>query len=364
MTLSLSSLLAFGTDDELVGVARKTRMLNLIALITLVISFAYCCFYWLFLHLYLVAYYNFVFTIAYLFVFVFTHYHRHKLAKWFFFTVLMLHIFACSSFFMTKASGFHLYYFIVPTGVLLLFELQDKYSKIVLSASSALLFLFCENYINESPLIVVSEQINQLLYQSVFLVVMFVTVIVLTIFAKQIAGHEEHLTKLASTDVLTGLNNRRFFFEQGEKRLQSNNRSGHHFSLLLLDLDYFKNINDQHGHAVGDICLREAGNLLATIPIHNKLCARIGGEEFVVVLPSFGPKRAVQLAEELRDRWQNIHIFNEQGKVVKSTLSIGVASNSKKQEALKDVLVEADKALYFAKENGRNRVHYSQQAQA
>lgn len=261
---------------------------------------------------------------------------------------------------MTRDSGFHLYYFLVPTGVLLLFELEEKYSKIVLSLSSALLFLYCENHINENPLIVVSDKVNHLLYQSVFLINMLEVIFVLTLFSKQIERNEWHLTKLASTDVLTGLNNRRYFFEKGEKLLGDDNKAGYHFCLLLLDLDYFKKINDQYGHAVGDICLKEAGSLFATIPIKNKLCARIGGEEFVVVLPSCGPKRAVQLAEELRDRWQNIHIYSEQGKMVKSTMSIGVSCNFTKQETLQNVLEYADIALYQAKEEGRNRVRYFQ----
>lgn len=360
MTSPRSPLLAFGTESEPVGVARKTRMLNMITLITTIIAAGYCAFYLIFLKLYLVAYYNFIFTIAYLFVFVFTYYHKHKPAKIFFFSVLMLHIFACTNLFMTRDSGFHLYYFLVPTGVLLLFELEEKYSKIVLSLSSALLFLYCENHINENPLIVVSDKVNHLLYQSVFLINMLEVIFVLTLFSKQIERNEWHLTKLASTDVLTGLNNRRYFFEKGEKLLGDDNKAGYHFCLLLLDLDYFKKINDQYGHAVGDICLKEAGSLFATIPIKNKLCARIGGEEFVVVLPSCGPKRAVQLAEELRDRWQNIHIYSEQGKMVKSTMSIGVSCNFTKQETLQNVLEYADIALYQAKEEGRNRVRYFQ----
>jgi diguanylate cyclase (GGDEF)-like protein/PAS domain S-box-containing protein len=164
------------------------------------------------------------------------------------------------------------------------------------------------------------------------------------------------LQDLAMTDGLTGLANRRRLDEALELELRRAQREGHSVALLVLDIDRFKNLNDAHGHQVGDAVLRRLGSIL--MQFHNRagdLAARFGGEEFVLLLPGANEQQAVLVAERLR---QTIQATDFEPPVdVSVTVSIGVASlpgaNAVSPESLVGM---ADGALYEAKRGGRNRV--------
>jgi len=353
---SFLSALAIGTKNEHSSAVQKTRMLNILVLLTVFIALAYTASYMYILNAPMVALYNLLLTSGYLLSFFFSYHRYHKIAKTWYFCLIMLHLFICSNIFFSQESGFHFYYFLVPIGVLLLFELKEKKLKTTLSLMAASLFLYCENTLNENPFHVFSDAANHLLSQSAFLVDMFAIILALTLFSKQIEKHELGLIKQASTDVLTGLNNRRFFFQQGEKLLVKSNKWKQFYSLLLIDLDYFKNINDKYGHAVGDQCLIVVSDVLQKIGPENKICARIGGEEFAIILPHCGPKSAEVIAEHIRSIIEGVDLTTTQGEVVDCTASIGVSYNVTKTESLKVLLEQADLALYKAKDSGRNQV--------
>ena len=351
-----SSIVALGTKNEHSSAVQKTRMLNMLVLLTILIAIVYSVSYMYVLNEPLVALFNLVLTSGYFLSLFFSYQHHHKAAKTWYFSLIMLHLFVCGNLFFTQESGFHFYYFLVPIGALLLFELKEKKLKTTLSLVAASLFLYCENTLNENPLHVFSEAANHLLSQSAFLVDMFAIILALTLFSKQIEKHELGLIKLASTDMLTGLNNRRFFFQQGEKLLVKSNKWKQFYSLLLIDLDYFKNINDKYGHAVGDQCLIVVSDVLQKIGPENKICARIGGEEFAIILPHCGPKSAEVIAEHIRSIIEGVGLTTTQGEVVDCTASIGVSYNVTKTESLKVLLEQADLGLYKAKDRGRNQV--------
>ena len=352
----LASLVAIGTKEQPKNAAQKVRMLNILVLLTMIISLGYSVNYMYVLNAPDVAVYNTILTLGYTFSFFFSYLHYYKSAKAWYFSFIMLHLFVCTNLFITKESGFHFYYFLVPIEALLLFELKEKKLKTSLSLIAAGLFLYCENTFNENPIAVVSDAINHLLYQSAFLVDMFAIILALTLFSKQIEKHELGLIKQASTDMLTGLHNRRFFFEQGEFLLAKNNREKQFYSLILIDLDYFKSINDKYGHAVGDQCLIMVSEALQKVEPENKICTRIGGEEFAIVLPYCGPKSAEHIAEYIRVTIEGLGFTSPQGDLVACTGSIGISYNFTKNETLKELLEQADIALYKAKNNGRNQV--------
>lgn len=351
-----SSIVALGTKNEHSSAVQKTRMLNMLVLLTILIAIVYSVSYMYVLNEPLVALFNLVLTSGYFLSLFFSYQHHHKAAKTWYFSLIMLHLFVCGNLFFTQESGFHFYYFLVPIGALLLFELKEKKLKTTLSLVAASLFLYCENTLNENPLHVFSEAANHLLSQSAFLVDMFAIILALTLFSKQIEKHELGLIKQASTDMLTGLNNRRFFFQEGEKLLTKKNKENKSYSLLLIDLDYFKNINDKYGHAVGDECLIIVSNALQNMGPENKLCARIGGEEFAIILPRCGPKSAEVIAEHVRSTIERVTLTTSQGNFVECSGSIGISYNVAKNETLKELLEQADVALYKAKDNGRNQV--------
>jgi diguanylate cyclase (GGDEF)-like protein len=127
-------------------------------------------------------------------------------------------------------------------------------------------------------------------------------------------------------------------------------------SLLMIDLDHFKRINDEHGHPTGDALLREFGRLLRDMLRAVDSVGRYGGEEFVVILPHTSADEARQTAERIRKRVE-AHEFTAAGKPLRITVSAGVASYpSSAVDSPESLIREADKALYRAKQGGRNRI--------
>ncbi|ABB13740.1 GGDEF domain protein [Carboxydothermus hydrogenoformans Z-2901] len=163
------------------------------------------------------------------------------------------------------------------------------------------------------------------------------------------------LKELAQKDELTGLYNRRYFLERlNEEHLRSR-RHKLNYTIVLLDIDYFKKINDTYGHDCGDLVLNDFGRFLKDTLRRTDLSARYGGEEFVVLLPQTGKKEAYLLAERLREKVkERVLIF--QGQKVKYTVSMGLAAYPEDAEEYRELLSLADKALYQAKNRGRDKV--------
>jgi len=166
---------------------------------------------------------------------------------------------------------------------------------------------------------------------------------------------EEKLKVLANTDPLTGLFNRRVFLERLEEETGRLNRSKKHCAtLLMLDLDFFKQVNDNYGHAAGDKVLCHFADVLTTTLRSIDLVARLGGEEFAILLPSTTLKGALIIAERLRLNVAN-HLVEHRNHQINITVSIGIAALLKKDNDYEDVLHRADAALYTAKDQGRNQ---------
>lgn len=165
----------------------------------------------------------------------------------------------------------------------------------------------------------------------------------------------EHAQHLARTDALTGLSNRRAFYELGGVVLKQAERSGRRLSAVMLDLDHFKAVNDTHGHAAGDEVLRAAARAITDTARASDVCGRIGGEEFALVLPDTGVADAMAMAERLRLHVSETVVAHD-GAQIRVTCSLGVAERGHGSESLEGVLARADAALYRAKQAGRNRV--------
>ena len=158
----------------------------------------------------------------------------------------------------------------------------------------------------------------------------------------------------ATIDHLTGLANRRSFFERGERLVQSSQARGTPFSVLMIDLDDFKSVNDNFGHAVGDETLIKFAEISEKLLRPADILARIGGEEFSAILPGSDMEAATALAERLRVAFQAA-AMQIGGHALNATLSVGVTA-SVAGANLDELIKLADDALYSAKLNGRNRV--------
>ena len=166
---------------------------------------------------------------------------------------------------------------------------------------------------------------------------------------------QEQLREQAHRDPLTGQYNRRYLDTTLQRELMRCAREGSPISLLMVDIDHFKTINDTHGHPVGDEVLRQMGLILATHARAHDVVCRYGGEEFLLMLPQLPLPQALQRAEQLRRAVQS-HAFLTAGGEIAVTLSVGVASYPDHGHTVDELLRSADHALYQAKREGRNRV--------
>lgn len=162
--------------------------------------------------------------------------------------------------------------------------------------------------------------------------------------------------RLAMFDPLTGAVNRRQFFLQGQQELARAHRSSQGVALLLLDLDHFKRINDSHGHSTGDAVLKAAAERCAEHLRSSDILARLGGEEFAILLADVTEAQAVEAAERVRLGVQELAIVSPRGASVRPTVSIGVKWNRGDLAPLDSLLAAADHSMYAAKRGGRNRV--------
>jgi diguanylate cyclase (GGDEF)-like protein/PAS domain S-box-containing protein len=169
---------------------------------------------------------------------------------------------------------------------------------------------------------------------------------------------EAELTRLATTDSLTGLPNRRNFMEQLEMELARIHRYGNPAALLMLDLDHFKHINDNHGHGWGDAMLRAFARTLREHLRRTDLVGRLGGEEFAILLPATEIAAAGRFAEGLRERVAGM-VLETGRQALRVTVSIGISSLEQNDVLTDAALARADAALYRAKSAGRNRVELS-----
>ena len=170
--------------------------------------------------------------------------------------------------------------------------------------------------------------------------------------AHELKKAKERAEELARIDVLTGMNNRRAFYEKGQVLADLSQRNNTELSMIVIDIDRFKSINDSYGHTVGDETLKKVGQILLKEIRKSDVCARIGGEEFGILLQVSSPADVTKLAEKLREVIAATPVtFND--KSFNITASFGVASCN---SSLEKLFKSADTALYQAKDAGRDCV--------
>jgi len=202
-----------------------------------------------------------------------------------------------------------------------------------------------------------------------YLYLALATAAVFAVFGYILGHHEERLVRtnrqldeLAITDSLTGLRNARYYHARLDEQHAASRRSGCPFAVIVLDLDFFKKINDSHGHMVGDLVLAGAAKAIAANARHDETAARVGGEEFALLMPGSTLAEAREAAERIRRAISEMTITipaNGEGngeETIAVTASAGVASTSRLPGlSAKQLFLAADEALYAAKREGRNR---------
>jgi len=171
---------------------------------------------------------------------------------------------------------------------------------------------------------------------------------------RELRSTRDHLALLASTDALTGVYTRRWWFDNAEKEFSRARRYNRTFSLLMADLDWFKQINDSYGHETGDRVLNQFGEMLRVTCRQSDVIGRLGGEEFAMLLPETSADAAQHLAARLTEACRSMRVNTRTGDA-HCSCSIGVTELRTDDERLDLVMTRADQALYAAKRGGRDQ---------
>jgi diguanylate cyclase (GGDEF)-like protein len=183
-------------------------------------------------------------------------------------------------------------------------------------------------------------------------VLIALVLLVLVIFLWQ---SRRQFKRRSQTDYLTGIANRRHTFEQGKKRFYQAKKHNRSLAVIMFDIDNFKAINDHYGHDIGDLAIKACGRRARNWLKKNDILGRIGGEEFLIILPDTEQAQAVEIAERLRTSIEsNQFVFNDVK--MNFTISVSVAMLTPQTHELVDIIKQADLGLYQAKDNGRNQV--------
>lgn len=169
--------------------------------------------------------------------------------------------------------------------------------------------------------------------------------------------YNQKLEKQATTDPLTGVFNRRQFFDLAEKEIARSLRYHEPFSLLMIDIDHFKKINDTYGHSIGDEIIKNVAKTIFNNLREVDLIGRFGGEEFIIILSKTELKDAVLVAERLRLKIESSSIKSAD-QIIKCTVSIGIGTYQENDQNIIDIINRADECLYCAKNQGRNQVNF------
>lgn len=176
------------------------------------------------------------------------------------------------------------------------------------------------------------------------------------ILEAQVEERTRELKLLAITDPLTGIYNRGHFFRLSEQSFSEAGRLNHPFSVVIFDIDHFKNVNDKYGHAVGDRALKQTAQIMQSHIRQMDILGRYGGEEFIMALPTAQIEEALQIAQRIATALRE-HQFENNGKHFSITISGGIAQQDNSTgNSLENLLLKADKALYQAKETGRDLI--------
>jgi diguanylate cyclase (GGDEF)-like protein len=269
--------------------------------------------------------------------------------------ILLIQTLAVSSFWFDKESGMNYFFFTFTPASFILFNFRVRFERAIIIATNILVvsFLIISELVTLTPLISLEPGLLNIMRVFSITITMGVIVYVYNFFFDDLTLLHEHLKKNAYTDPLTDVGNRRQLLEIGNKMIKKAGQGS--FALMIFDIDFFKKVNDTYGHPVGDLVLKELADLILKNIRSKDLLTRIGGEEFAVVLEDVDDIKARKVAENLRGLVEE-HIFEFGSGALQITVSIGLDCLSEDTQDIDWMIDRADKALYQAKENGRNQV--------
>ncbi len=281
---------------------------------------------------------------------------RHRVAPLLAIGISIAGLLAEIVFFDGVALSLH-FNFLLIAGLAVIFVGLDKPLRLAAVLSlNLLLFLLCETGViaNINRTVVIGDDAVRLLRFTTILSVVITVSVFLVLSERTARRSETALERLAATDSLTGIPNRMSFINATRREIARTERTGESLALMVMDIDYFKRINDTHGHPVGDDVLRIVGQGLASLLRSQDLVARVGGEEFAICCSGTEGQSLLELCERIRRHFGESVVRTYRGDV-SLTVSIGVAEREP-GEPYEALFARADAALYASKRGGRNQV--------
>lgn len=258
------------------------------------------------------------------------------------------------------STNYDLFFFLLPMGSFAIFNIMDtkeKYMAFGICFLSLSLF-FTNHYLGLNYyMFELSPSATSIISFLTITSTMLILILYFYLHAYFLAKKKIELEYLANTDSLTNIFNRRNFYCLGELEFNLALKYKHTFSLLLIDIDHFKKINDTYGHDAGDEVLKQFAQLIKNNVRQQDIFARHGGEEFTLLLRHTDPEKAHKIADKIRTSVEAMDVITEFG-TLKITISIGLVEFSSHYPKFDNLILLADKALYEAKDKGRNQVVY------
>jgi len=250
-----------------------------------------------------------------------------------------------------------MFFFIVPPITFIVFDLEkkaDRYALLFINVFVTFL-LIMGAILKPYEFLKLNSEHKMLFRMVTILMTYFVQILVFFFYAHRLAVKNKELRILADTDVLTNISNRRVLFETGHKMFDMAKKYDRDFMLMILDIDHFKSINDKYGHPIGDHILKELTQLISMNIRREDLLCRFGGEEFAIILKNINEEQE-SVIHTIWDIINSHHFYISEEEHINVTFSAGVLSYQKQLKSFEDMVVIADKLLYKAKNDGRNRI--------
>ncbi|MBI9012090.1 MAG: GGDEF domain-containing protein [Clostridiales bacterium] len=255
-------------------------------------------------------------------------------------------------------TGYNLFYYMVPIAAFLTIDVHktwERYLAFSLSVIATLFFLGSVVYSMDIYLYVLDPEIETLIHTLTIISTILPATFIFYRYTIDLSMKQNELRHLANTDALTQVTNRRVLFEQGKKEVMLAYKYAHEFTLIQLDIDHFKFINDSFGHPVGDEILIQLTQVIRQHIRKEDTFSRHGGEEFAIIIRKTTWESGMEVAEKLRSVVEN-EAFIVGDIEVKITISIGVTQYTREYSTFDEMMRVSDKALYKAKNKGRNCV--------
>ena len=307
---------------------------------------------------YKIGIFNILFVIPYSITFYIISKKRLLAAKVWFYIVYFFHVFIISILFFETGTGYHYYHLSLVPISFILFSPDEWKSRMTLNYLNILAFIFSTFYDVNLFHIIMSDTEQFLLFYTALVFNIAGITATLFVFSYELMNAEKKLKFLASHDQLTSLLNRRSFVDFADYELKRFRRGGRVFSIVLIDLDFFKKINDSYGHCAGDLVLKSFSTLLKNNLRDTDIISRFGGEEFICLMPDTTSKDASLILDRIREKKGNFKVSYKTA-VIEYSFSAGIFSpdETDNEELVFDSVIDkADNALYQAKKTGRGRI--------